>query len=178
MGFWAALEKHSPTRASNAAGVIKQPTCSTAFPQSTQAKAKTMLHDIWRAEAKEKPRKRSFCSSKPLRTNTQKRRPFCNKTNPNCAPSTTFLSLAGRVSERQIQSSPLCHDLPLDKAIKGHASHHVQTGPMRSGKLAAHKTRRHHQYHQIPRRRTPNPTRNNRRMIKGLTPELTITRPC
>jgi hypothetical protein len=70
MVSWASgrcLEKHSPTRASTAAGVIQQPTCSTAFPQSTQAKAKTILHDIWRAEAKEKPRKRSICSSKPLR---------------------------------------------------------------------------------------------------------------
>ena len=35
----------------------KQPACSTAFPQSTQAKAKTTLHDICCAEAKEKAAK-------------------------------------------------------------------------------------------------------------------------
>ena len=133
---------------------------------------------------RKKPRKRSICSSKPLRTNTQKRRPLCKNTKPNCAPSKTFLQLTGRVSKRQIQSSPLCHELPLDKAIKGlpetkgHASNDVQTRPMRLGKLAAHKRlrspRRRHQWHQIPRRRTPNPTQNYRRIIKDLTLELTI----
>ena len=57
MGFWVALEKPSQTRASTAAGVIKQPTFSTAFPQSTQAKAMTILHDIWCAETKKKAAK-------------------------------------------------------------------------------------------------------------------------
>ena len=113
-------------------------------------------------------------------------RPLCNKTKLNCAPSTTFPQLTGRASERQIQSSPLCQNPPPDKVIKGlpgmkgHASHDVQTRPMPLGKPAAHKRlhspRRRQQWHQIPRRRTPNPTRNCRRLIKGLTPELTIAR--
>ena len=184
---WASgwrLKKPSQTLTSTAAGVIKQPTCSTAFPSQIRQKPRPYCTTFGVLRPREKPRKRSLFSSKPLRTNTQKRRPLCNKTKPNCAPSTTFQRLTGRASDRQIQSCPLYHDPPPDKAIKDlpetkeHASHHVQTWTMRSGKLVVHKRRhsprRHQQWHRIPRRRIPKPTKNSRRMIKCLTPELTI----
>jgi hypothetical protein len=47
LGFWAALGKHSPTPASNAAGVIQQPTCSTAFSSQFRQKPITNLISIY-----------------------------------------------------------------------------------------------------------------------------------
>jgi hypothetical protein len=57
LGFWAALEKTIPDTCQHRCWGQKQPTCLTAFLQSNQAKAKTTLHDIWCAEAKEKAAK-------------------------------------------------------------------------------------------------------------------------
>jgi putative transposase len=67
LGFWVALEKTVPDTYQHRCWGHKTGGVLNCFPQSNQAKAKTMLYDIWRAEAKEKPRKRSIFSSKPLR---------------------------------------------------------------------------------------------------------------
>ena len=134
---------------------------------------------------RKKPRKRSLCSSKPLRIKPKSGGVFA--TRPNRIARLlrrSSSSLAGHLNDKPHRVR-LCHDPPPDTAIKelpetkGHASNHVQTRPMRSAKPAAHKRRRsprrRQQWRQIRRRRTPNPTGNSRRMIKGLTPKLTIT---
>jgi transposase-like protein len=52
LGFWAALEETFPDTCQQRCWVHKTANVLNCFPKSTQAKAKTMLHDIWRAETK------------------------------------------------------------------------------------------------------------------------------
>ena len=67
LGFLATLEKHSQTLASTAAGVIQQPTCSTAFPSQIRQKPRPCCTIFGVLRPRKKPRKRSICSSKPLK---------------------------------------------------------------------------------------------------------------
>jgi putative transposase len=48
LGFWAALDEAFPDTRQQRCWVHKTANVLNCFPKSTQAKAKTMLHDIWR----------------------------------------------------------------------------------------------------------------------------------
>ncbi len=52
LGFWAALEETYPGTPQQRCWVHKTGNVLNCFPKSTQPKAKTMLHDIWRAETR------------------------------------------------------------------------------------------------------------------------------
>lgn len=54
LGFWAALDETFPDTCQQRCWVHKTGNVLNCFPKSTQSKAKTMLHDIWRAETKKK----------------------------------------------------------------------------------------------------------------------------
>jgi putative transposase len=54
LGFWAALDETFPDTRQQRCWVHKTGNVLNCFPKSTQSKAKTMLHDIWRAETKKK----------------------------------------------------------------------------------------------------------------------------
>ncbi|NCM98287.1 MAG: IS256 family transposase, partial [Rhodobacterales bacterium] len=52
MGFWAALEEIFPTTRQQRCWVHKSANVLNGLPKRSQPKARTMLHDIWRAETK------------------------------------------------------------------------------------------------------------------------------
>lgn len=57
LGFWAALEETFPDTRQQRCWVHKTGNVLNCFPKSTQPKAKTMIHDIWRAETRKNAEK-------------------------------------------------------------------------------------------------------------------------
>jgi len=67
LGFWAALRKVFGETREQRCWVHKTANVLNDIHKGRQAKAKSMLHDIWMAATKRRQSRRSTCSSRPGR---------------------------------------------------------------------------------------------------------------
>ena len=105
LGFWKALQKIYPTTRDQRCWFHKTGNVLNKMPKSIQAKAKSMLHDIWMADTRANGSVRSISSSRHTVQSIQLQRPASRKIGKPSWPSTISPPSIGCTSGRPTRSN-------------------------------------------------------------------------
>ena len=106
LGFWAALREVWPESQEQGCWVHRTANVLDKLPKRLQPRAKSQLHEIFKAERlKRSLRSRSKSSSRNTGTSTRRPWPRCYEIGRECSRSMTFQQPTGNRSEARMSSN-------------------------------------------------------------------------